>query len=269
MKQFIFSFFFIVYLLFSREIIAKNNGAESTALGGCGVTLNTVWSNLNNQAGLAQINNLIVGVGSENNFGMKELSTHFALLALPVSGGVFGLNINYTGFELYNETKIGLAFAKRLSNHFNVGVQIDYLSKYIAESANTNNSNKFTFEIGIQKKLIRNLILGAHVFNPIGVKLSPQEIIPTVFKIGLCYNANSNVNVFAEGELESEQRGSLKMGIDYRIIKQLHLRTGFSTNPSKNSFGVGYNINKIKIDIAVSRHQILGYSPQLSLSSAF
>ena len=267
MKQFIFSFFLIVYLLFSREIIANNNGAESTALGGCGVTLNNVWSNLNNQAGLAQINNLTIGIGSKNNFGIKELSTHFALLALPVNGGVFGLNINYTGFELYNDTKIGLAFAKKLSDHFNVGIQIDYLSKHIAQSGN--NSNKFTFEIGIQKKLMRNLILGAHVFNPIAVKLNPQEIIPSVFKIGLCYNANSNVNVFAEGELESEQNGSIKMGVDYRIIKQLHLRTGFSTNPSKNSFGIGYNINKISIDIAINRHQILGYSPQLSLSSSF
>ena len=260
-------FFIILFACFSLISFGQYYDGKSNALGGCGLTQNSVWSNFTNQAALAEINKFIIGVGTENSFGIKELSTHTAVFALPVNGGVFGLNIAYTGFELYNESKIGLAFAKKLSDDFNVGVQIDYLGMYAEES--TNNNNKFTVEIGAQKKLMRKLTLGAHIFNPIGIKLNEDENIPSIFKLGLRYDANEKVSIFTEGELESERNAKLKLGLEYKIIKQLQLRTGFSTNPAKNSFGIGYTLNKIQLDIAVNRHQLLGYSPQFSVSSTF
>jgi len=260
-------FFTILLLSLSLVSSAQNYDAKSNAIGGCGLTQNSVWSNFSNQAGLSEIKQFAVGVGTNNSFGIKELSTHTAVFAIPVNGGVFGLNIAYTGFELYNETKIGLAFGKRLSKSFNVGVQIDYLGMYTDES--TNNSNKFTFEIGAQKRLMRKLTLGAHIFNPIGIKLNEDENIPSIFKLGLRYDANDKVAIFTEGELESEQNAKLKLGLEYKIIKQLQLRAGFSTNPAQNTFGLGYTLNNIQLDVAVKRHQLLGYSPQFSVSSAF
>jgi len=265
-------FFIILFSCFSLISFSQYNAlytydAESNALGGCGLTQNSVWSNFTNQAGLSEINQFTIGVGTENSFGIKELSTHTAVFAIPVNGGVFGLNVAYTGFELYNESKIGLAFAKKLSDNFNVGIQVDYLGAYIEEGNNTHNN--FTFEIGAQKRLMRELTLGAHIFNPIGVKLNEDENIPSIFKLGLRYDANDKVAVFTEGELESEQNAKLKLGLEYKIIKQLQLRAGFSTNPAKNTFGLGYTLNNIQLDVAVKRHQLLGYSPQFSVSSTF
>ncbi|HIG32716.1 MAG TPA: hypothetical protein EYQ09_04675 [Flavobacteriales bacterium] len=260
-------FFSILLLSFSLISSAQNYDAKSNALGGCGLLQNNVWSNFTNQAGLSEINQFTIGAGTENSFGLKELSTHTAVFALPVNGGVFGLNVAYTGFDLYNESKIGLAFAKKLSDDFNVGIQVDYLGVY-ADGA-TDNHNNFTFEIGAQKRLMRELTLGAHIFNPIGVKLNEDENIPSIFKLGFRYDANEKVAIFTEGELESEQNAKLKLGLEYKIIKQLQLRAGFSANPPQNTFGLGYTLNNIQLDVAVKRHQLLGYSPQFSVSSAF
>ena len=259
--------FIILFSVLNATAFAQNTNVTSNSLGGCGLTQTNVWSNLSNQAGLAEITQLSVGVSTKNSFGIKELSTHVAIFALPVSGGVFGLNVAYTGFELYNETKIGLAFGKKLSKSFNVGIQADYLGIYADGS--TNNKNSFTFEIGAQKRLMRDLTLGTHIFNPIAVKLNETEVIPTIFKLGLRYDANSKVSVFTETELENGENGILKAGLEYKIIEQFQLRTGFSTNPAKNTFGIGYTLNNIKVDIAINRHQLLGYSPQFSISSTF
>ena len=259
--------FIILFSVLNATAFAQNTNVTSNSLGGCGLTQTNVWSNLSNQAGLAEITQLSVGVSTKNSFGIKELSTHVAIFALPVSGGVFGLNVAYTGFELYNETKIGLAFGKKLSKSFNVGIQADYLGIYADGS--TNNKNSFTFEIGAQKRLMRDLTLGIHIFNPIAVKLNETEVIPTIFKLGLRYDANSKVSVFTETELENGENGILKAGLEYKIIEQLQLRTGFSTNPAKNTFGIGYTLNNIQVDIAINRHQLLGYSPQFSISSTF
>ena len=113
------------------------------------------------------------------------------------------------------------------------------------------------------------MTLGVHIFNPTTVKLNEVENIPSIFRLGLRYNANQKVSVLTEGSLESNQKGSLHLGLEYKIITELSLRIGFSTNPAKNSFGLGYSLNKIQIDIAVNRHQLLGYSPQISVSSTF
>ena len=190
-------FFTILLISLSLVSSAQNQDAKSNALGGCGLTQNSVWSNFTNQAGLAETKQFTIGVGTENSFGIKELSTHTAVFAIPVNGGVFGLNVAYTGFDLYNESKIGLAFAKKLSDNFNVGIQVDYLGVYA--DGGTNNHNNFTFEIGAQKRLMRELTLGAHIFNPIGVKLNEDEIIPSIFKLGLRYDANDKVAIFTEG----------------------------------------------------------------------
>lgn len=260
-------FFVILFAVSTAFSFAQEIDAKTNALGGCGLTQHNIWSNFTNQAGLAEITELTIGVGSSNSYGIKQLSTHTAAFALAVNGGVFGLNVAYTGFELYNESKIGLAFGKKLSKTFNVGVQVDYLGIYVDES--TKNSNVFTFEVGVQKRLMPELTLGAHLFNPLAVELNEEENIPSIFKLGLQYNANKKVSVFVEGALESEQEGMLKIGIEYSIIEQLQLRTGFSSNPAKNAFGVGYTLKNMQLDIGVNRHQILGYSPQFSLSSFF
>ena len=135
---------FILIFTFSKSLFGESTpkSAENNALAGCGTTLTNIWSNFNNQAGLAHIKDFTIGLGSENKFLVNELSTHIAAFAFPVNGGVFGLNVTYTGFELYNETKLGLAFGKKLSKNFNVGIQVDYLGTYIDKG--TNNTKKLT-----------------------------------------------------------------------------------------------------------------------------
>ena len=102
-----------------------------------------------------------------------------------------------------------------------------------------------------------------------GETLNEDENIPSIFKLGLRYDANEKVAIFTEGELESEQNAKLKIGLEYKIIEQIQLRTGFSTNPAQNTFGIGYSIKNIQLDVAIKRHQILGYSPHFSVSSNF
>ncbi len=260
-------FLFILQLLFIYNGIAQKRDAQSNALGGCGLTQNSIWSNFSNQAGLANVNELSFGLGTKKQFLVNELSSHNVACAIPVNGGVIGINLNYFGFDLYNETKIGLAFGKKLSNSLNIGLQIDYLGKHINEGSN--NLHNFTFEIGLQKQLSKKLILGTHIFNPTTVKLNKYENIPSFFRLGFRYNANKKVYLFTEGSLESNQNSTLHIGIEYKIIQELVLRSGFQTNPAKNSFGVGYSLNEIQIDITVNKHQVLGYSPQISASSRF
>lgn len=260
-------FFIIIFTFSTLRVFSQNADAKSNSLGGCSLTQTNIFSNFSNQAGIADITQTTIGLGVLNKFGIKELNTYNAAFALPINGGVLGLNVSYTGFELYNRNKIGFAFGKKLSNSFNIGIQVDYIG--IHQENNTLNSNQFTFEIGIQKILSKKITLGSHIFNPISVKLNNDENIPSIFKLGMLYKANKKVDLFTETEFENNEKAILKVGLEYRIINQLQLRTGFSSNPSKNSFGIGYSIGDIQLDTSINHHQFLGYSPQFSVSSSF
>jgi hypothetical protein len=240
-------------------------GGRVAGMGFTGVTLTDSWSVQNNQAGLGFVKNISAGMYYENHFLVKELSSKSVAFVLPTQSGVFGLNMNYFGYEKYNETKLGLAYGKAFGEKISAGIQLDYLNTHIAEDYG--NKGNMTFEIGILSKLNKSLTIGAHVFNPIRVKVADynDERIATIFKLGLSYNFSNKVLVIAETEKNINYKPQFKAGLEYHIIKEIYLRTGLSTNPTQNTFGIGIELKKIKIDLASSYHQVLGYSPQMSL----
>lgn len=75
--------------------------------------------------------------------------------------------------------------------------------------------------------------------------------------------------MLAEAEKDIDHPARIKAGIEYQIADVLHLRGGVATNPSQYSFGVGLNVQHLKIDIASSYHQILGFTPGLSVNYVF
>lgn len=269
--------FFKLIFVFSNGIFTAFAGSENfpigarnTAMGNASATLSDHFSVFSNQAGLGNVENIAVGISTERKFFMNALSQHSLAFALPTGSGTFGLSMSYFGFSSYKENKIGLAFGKKFSENITAGIQIDYLNisipEYGAKSA-------FTFEGGLIAKITKELKVGVHLYNPLRLKLTEVfdkvERIPTIIKGGLAYEPSEKVIVAIEAEKDIDQKPIYKAGIEYKVVDKLHLRTGISTNPTMNSFGIGLNLKNLKIDIASTYHYVLGISPGLSLSYVF
>ncbi len=245
-------------------------GARATALGDASVTLADVFSTTTNQAGLAYMTNYSVGVYGDRKFVNASINNFNAALAIPVSAkvGTFGLSANYYGYKYYNETKIGLAYARKFGEKFSMGVQFDFLRMSILENGNR---NFYTFELGFQYKPWKVLTIGAHIYNPIPYKVDKVfgERLPTVIKFGLGYEPSPKVLLAAEYEQDINYKPQFKAGIEYRPIKYLHLRAGAQTTPFSASFGLGANVKGLNIDLASSYHPVLGFSPQAAIIYSF
>ena len=259
---------------FTRSLFAGDrnlaSGSRAAAIGGASSTYSDLWAAFNNQAGLGKVKNISVGITNEFRFMVPELSVRGLAVALPTKkSGVFAVSMSYFGYSLYNEKKIGLAYAKAFGEKISAGIQIDYLSTHLAESYG--NRNTFTVEAGIQATLIKNLVIAAHVFNPTRAKLADydDERIPTTLKAGLGYTFSEKVVVSLEAEKNLKENNIVKAGVEYHISKPLYLRTGISNNPGLYSFGFGLVLDRLKIDLASTYHQVLGFSPQLSLAYQF
>jgi len=241
-------------------------GSRSGAMGHASVTFTDFWSVHNNQAGMAYYDKIAAGIYYENRFITKELGLKCFSLIVPVKkAGVIGLNVSNFGYRLYNESKIGLAYGMAFGDRVSAGVQLDYIYTHIAE--NYGNKGAVTFEAGIRARIIKNLVLAAHIFNPIQVKMASynNERLPLIFKIGLSYTFSDKAVLAAEVEKDNNFKPVFKTGLEYHIAKPVFVRIGIATNPFVYSFGAGFEFYRFKLDISASKHPVLGFTPQASL----
>ncbi|MFW5886762.1 MAG: hypothetical protein ACOCUL_03295 [Bacteroidota bacterium] len=244
-------------------------GAKQAGMGNAGVVCIGIWSLSHNQAGLAYLEKPIVSLYTENKFIMKELGFHALGIGIPLSNGILGASIDYFGYKLYHESKIGIGYSREFGKKIAFGLQLDYFNKFIG-SEDHGNFHAVSFETGFLARPSENIIFGAHVFNPTKTKIRGDydTKLPVIFKIGIGYMHQDKFLLTIEGKKDLEKKPVIKSGIEFMLMDELYLRAGISSNPMQNAFGLGYSLGKITADIAFTYHQ-LGLTPHLSFSYEF
>ncbi len=256
-------FCLVNYSLSAQNGLTVNAGARGLAMGNAATAFQDINSIFSNQAGLVHLENPSAVLFTEQRFALAEIRSVAAGFAYPTKSGTFGLNINYFGFEDYNEQKIGMAYARKLFSKLSLGAQINYINFRIPEYGN---KGFVSFDIGLQSQILKDVTLAFHLSNPIAQQIVDDENLPTVLKIGGAYSPSKKVILLLEVEKDIDFDTRVKGGIEYKMIEAFALRVGFGSNPSSFSFGAGYVIKeKFKIDIGTSYHQILGFSPGLGI----
>lgn len=268
-KQLLFALLFSIMLVLKTYSQLENKGANSLSMGGAFTSLDDFWSSIYNQAGLADFEEITVGLGYDNSF-MKELATKHLAAAIPTkNSGVFGISLQQYGFNLYSLNKIGFAYAMKLSPNFSAGIMVDYL--YLQLGDVYGSSGTVTFELGAKYKLNDEWTLGVHVFNPVMSKLAEyhDERLFSTLSLGTAFKASEQLTLTAEVQKTIDLKPDVKFGFDYKIVPAISLRSGISTNPGIYSFGLGFNVNNFIIDFSGNFHQILGFSPSTALIYKF
>jgi hypothetical protein len=244
-------------------------GGRSSALGNSSVMLQDRWAIHHNQAGLAWLEEKSVGAYYESRYTTAKLGLQGGAFVLPTEVGTFGLSVSSFGYSLYNETKVGVAYARKLSPMFSVGIQLDYFSIGIGD--NYGRAHTFSGEVGVMAVLTENLTVGAHLFNPARTKIAEynDEHLPTILRFGASYKFSEKVLMTSEMEKDIDQKPVFKSGLEYNITDPIFIRAGIASNPFVSSFGVGIRLKGFEFDIATSFHSVLGYTPQLSLGYTF
>jgi hypothetical protein len=256
--------FFLVSIVSKCQALRRPAAASYIGGGAYSRNHTDVFSFNSNQALLAQLKNAAIGVYGERRFFLSELNNYYVALAVPTSSGNFGLNANYFGFAGYNESKIGLAYARKLGNKVDVGVQFNYNG---ITAAGYDKASAISFEAGTVLHLSEKLHTGFHVNNPVGGKFGKDhsEKLPSVYTAGFGYDASEKFFFSLEMIKEEDQDVNINAGLQYKFIPQLLIRTGISSATSTASFGIGLSLDNLRLDVAASYHPQLGISPGLLL----
>ena len=262
-------FIVLVLTFFSLHAFAFDllnpTGGRAAGMGRSSVALSDFWAIQNNPAGIANLSTMQVGVFYENRFLMKELGYKSAAWAMPINWGVIGVSASQFGYSDYNENKIGITYSREFSPKLRLGMQLDYLLLNYADVYS--NRQTFTFELGLQSQITEKVCVGAYVFNParVDINTSDDYNMPIVMRIGACYSITKDFIGQFEIENNTDYGFSLRLGTEYRLIDNLNLRAGVQTNPGIFTFGLGYEVSFLTIDLSAQMHEIYGSSLQAGL----
>lgn len=252
---------FVSFSIFSQaQTLRRPIAASYTGFGAYSLNHTDVFSFIANQASLAQLKNASAGVYGERRFLLSELNNYTAVIGVPTHSGNFGLKANYAGFSDYNETQLGLAYARKLGSKIDVGVQFNYNGIRINSYGN---ASAVSFELGTVLHITEKLHAGLHVNNPVGGKFGKdqQEKLSSVYSFGVGYDASEKFLVSAEIEKEEDQPINVNAGFQYKLIPQLLVRAGMSAATSSGWLGLGLTLKSFRFDVTTSYHPQLGITP--------
>mgnify|MGYP006142521541 FL=1 len=217
-----------------------------------------------NPAALANLKNGGAGVYSERRFLLNAFSQYTAVAGFQTNSGSFGLQADYFGYSNYNETQIGLGYARSLGSKVDVGAKFNYYNLRIPAYTS---ASTFHFEAGVLLHLSEKLHAGFSVFNPVGGELnkSANEKIASVYRGGLGYEVSDRFFISAEIIKEENKNAGVNAVLQYELVKQFLLRAGINTVSKQPFAGVGLKFGQFRVDVATAYHPQLGVSPAVML----
>jgi len=245
----------------------KAFNARAAGLGNSSIALSDPWSISINQAGLGWQRSCWVGVSHENRYLIKELSYSSLGGCIPVKPGTFGISLTHFGYSQFNQSQFGVSYGMMLSKTIAAGVGINYHSLRIASGYGS--SSCITAEGGVLYQPVEKFAIGAHAFNPFRSSLGSDQNLSTSFGIGLAYQPASYILITLQGDDSNQSTPVFRTGIEYNPVRNLSIRAGMSSNPMSLAFGLGWRVKGMTFDLAFSYHEVLGYTPYLSLSYTF
>ncbi len=219
-----------------------------------------VFSFAANPAALARQKTAAIGVYAEQRFSLKATANYRLAAAFPSRLGNLGLLVQYGGFKNYNQSVAGLAYGRSLGTKAEVGIQFNY---YASRTPGYSSTGNIGAEAGIRLHFTDKLHAGIQVSNPFPAPTvkGNEERSAAVYKLGIGYDVSELFFIGTEMVKEEDLPVNLITGMQYRFMKQLFARAGFTSATALLFAGAGLAWSHYRADISVSFHPQLGLSP--------
>ncbi len=268
MERIIFLTFLIPFWLCGQNAFDQKPDARSLALGGSALARIDSWSNINNPAALAFLEQNFISSSHRQVLGLAALQRSTISTNFKSFGRQFGISVGYFGFEYFNQSRLMLSCGQRLSKSLSMGVRLGTEIYHIEAGSNgcLPSSEFFVFV-----KTASKLQYGLAVKNPFSRKLSNDlEIKPSSYSLGLLYHIKEDLSFSLEGESAWQESILFMAGLEYQIVDALYLRLGAQYQGRVNfSMGLGLVLQKLTVNLAYLQSNALGSEMCLDLSFPF
>ncbi len=270
MKRLVFIFF--ISLFSCGQLSAQSldySGPVSTSMGFVKVFDESPWASLSNTSNLAMLKGFSVGASYQMRFNMDELSSRAATLALPTALGTFGGLVFQSGYSKSSYSRYGFSYSRLFGDKVAAGLQFNYLTHQL-ESADR--AHAFYSSLGLNFFISDNWGVGVYIQNPEQAKISYLDTdyaLPTFFNAAIRWSPSEHFVFVTELEKQLEYDMIYKTGLQFNFKDRLFVRGGIKGKPIEFTFGGGFNLAGLSIDVGFAHHQQLGITSGAGLSYSF
>lgn len=268
MKYWVIFFSFVISFSINAQVL-ENGGATSTGMAGLNVISSNVWSSNNNIGQLANIKSSAISVSVFQPFLLKEFTTSNLTLGIKRGKNALGLNYSNFGNEFLQIHTAGLGYSMQLGENLQSGIKLNYF--YYNAGEYYNKKSVISADFGLAAKLTKELQIGLSIKNPTLSKLDDfnEEKIPTVMQFATGFLFSDQLTISAGVNKSIAYPLSFITAIDYQPNEKIRFIGGIGTQPSLASIGVGINLKLLTLNFSTQLHQILGWSPDFSITYNF
>lgn len=263
---------FLILLLFinvkvNSQSIFQTVGSENIGIANCTTNSINLWSGFENSAGLASINQLIVGSTFLIKYNKIGALSSAIGLAKPVKKGTAFLGVFRFGDNIYNEHRVSLAYGSKIGI-VQIGGRVNYLQYQIQDFGAL---KSYSLDLGVQAQLAPFLKIGAFA-NNISRSMIQKEYklyAPSIISIGIQYLPLDYFHFFLEIEKNLSMDALLKSAVKYQLNNNWNVSTGIQAGSWETYYGTGFQFIHLLLNYAYSLHPILGSSHAIDLGFKF
>jgi hypothetical protein len=258
----------VIILAFSihsnAQIVKQPISVNYTSLGAYSRNFSDIFSATINQASLVNLKANAFAVYGEKRFMLNDLNAFTTIVGATTSFGTFGFQADYAGAASFNESELGLMYARKLTEDIEVGAKFNYHAIKIAGYGSLSTIN---FETGAIFHLTEKLHCGVHIYNPGGSRLgkTESEKLASIYRFGVGYEASDKLFIGAEIIKQEDLPTGINASLQYNLHRRVFIRSGLSTANNVSYVCLGINTDFGRIDLNTSYHSQLGFSPGILL----
>lgn len=259
-------FFCLIFFVFSSSF-SRGQSARVTGMGGFSDAVEDPSHVFRNPALVAGGKSTVFQASVENRFGMRELTNRSLLASTSISYFQLGLGYSLFGVQSYSNQTVSGTVSIRTSAKSRVGIRTAWYQSQIQASENQQLSAPL-LGAGFYYNFLPQWSWGMQfsVFSKQIYQVVPANIEPSFFSTALCWKPLETFKLTFGGETNQHKKMRIRSGLEWQLAHILALRIGVAGNPAKIYAGFGINHKSLIFDFSIEKHQILGYSPSISLT---
>ncbi len=249
---------------------AFEGGARAAALGGAATALTgDAWTDANVAISSTREQRALSFFAGQS-YGLSELRLGQFEYVQPTRFGSLSAGLYSFGFSDFATTRVSVGYARPFAagstREFHLGVGVNYTAVSI-QSYGSDGALGLTVAglVAVSDELHLGF-QGTNLNNP---KLGDGNELERTLSAGMQYVPEDRVRILVDIIKDVRFDMSVRAGLELRPVRPLFLRTGVATSPTRYSAGVGVAASVLVIDIAIQRHDVLGWSPAGSMSLAW
>ncbi len=252
----------------------ENRGmsARIEAIGGAGTALNDApFGHLYNPASGAGSERRAAGFSYALPFGGPEFDSFtgsFQTGEIPFDkNACAALSWQHYGSAVYQETTLYASLSTKVAGTLRAGMSAGLLKRH---AQGKEDHTAPGINLGLLASLSPSLDLGLSIFNLNRPATgSGSEKAPLRGSAGFAYRPSGTLALGATLEKQEENNIRLRAGSEFRVLRSLYLRAGFSTQPSTVTGGAGFAFGHIRGDLALVHHPELGTGSWYTIRVSF